>query len=150
MSKSNPEAVAAIEQRAATAAVEADRQRRTALDAAFPDDLKFAADSYAANLSVDAAKAQRHDALAAELKALKTENADLKSRVEAGKPGFVATDGEGQTSGTSGADGGDTLAEFESIWSKHPEVVDAFDNNKKRFLAVAKHNPQRVRNLIGS
>lgn len=142
MAKSNPQAVEQLKAEAAAQAVEADRQRRAQLDAAFADDLAFAAKCFADGKTVEQAKAERHDALVTEITALKTENADLKARVEAGKPSFVPSDAEG----THSAAESDALAEFEAGWAKDPELQKSI--SKTAFLALAKREPQRARALL--
>lgn len=146
MVKSNPKAVEELQAKAAADALAADRKRRTDLDAAFADDLAYAAQAYAAGLSVNEAKAQRHDTIAAELVAVRKERDELKTRVEAGKPHDVITDGNPEAN-----DGGEnSLAEFEAMWSApaNAAIRESFGGNKKKFLTLAKHEPDTVRQLV--
>lgn len=136
MTKSNPDAVAAFKAEGAAA----DRARLSALQSAFPEDAAFALQAFSAGQSVIEAKAAKYDELAPQLKALREENAALKSTVENGKVVYTYDKQEGANQ--QGADAGDLNAKAEEIWAKNPKLQAEFGGQKSAFLADFKRHPE--------
>ncbi|QDT84584.1 hypothetical protein [Gimesia chilikensis] len=148
MKKSNPEAVKQMEEAAAAKAkAEAKAESDKALDemkAAFPEDLDFAIESHKAGLSVNDAKAKRYDEVAAKVKTLETENADLKKNSEKLDVTFGVDNDE---SGEAGAKTGDDEWQNEAakIWNKDDKLQSEFSGNKTAFFAYYKKRPHEFK-----
>lgn len=148
MKKSNPDAVKQMEDAAAAKAKEeAKAESAKALDemkAAFPEDLDFAIESHKAGLSVNDAKAKRYDEVAAKVKTLETENADLKKNSEKLDVTFGVDNDE---SGEAGAKTGDDEWQNEAakIWNKDDKLQSEFSGNKTAFFAYYKKRPHEFK-----
>lgn len=123
--------------------INTERQRLADLNAAFADDPKFANDSFVAGLSVEQAKAKRHDDLVAKLKEAEAKIIKAREEVPA-----VVSDGERATEPTTNA-AGEPLSQIEAAaraqWNKDPNIEKEF-GNFKTFLAY-KRNMDNVRVL---
>ena len=141
MVKSNPAAVAELQQKARDEAVAADRKRSADLKAAFPDDAAFAMSAYEKGQTVAEAKAERHDVLVKENAALKKENGELKVKAEQGTVEFAAADKDGKPAVELSADQVDAKAL--AYWNSNEKVRTEFGGHKEDFIACYKHEPEQ-------
>lgn len=139
MEKSNPGAVKELQENA----LRADRERLTALNAAFPEDPAFAMQSYTDGLSVEAAKAKRYGVIAPKVAALEAENKDLKAKVDGNKVTLTLSD-KNETS-LEGKTTDDVEAEALKIWEADADLRAEFGGEKSAFLAVFKRDPKGFR-----
>lgn len=139
MQKSNPSAVGELK----AAAQKEDRERLTALQAAFKEDPTFAMEAFTAGLSVEAAKAKRYDAIAPKVAELEKQNGELKTQVEAGKVTITRKD-QPETS-LEGKSTDEVEAEALKIWEADGDLRAEFGGEKSAFLAAFKHDPKEFR-----
>lgn len=132
-----PKLVTEIETAALSAArpewMKAERQRLSDLNAAFSDDPKFANESYVAGLSVEQAKAKRHDDLVTRLNDANAKIAQARQEVP-----FVASDAvTTATAVDSGNPVSSVEAEAKAKWNKDKNIEAEF-GSFSTFLAYEK------------
>lgn len=142
MAKSNPDAVKALREEGA----KADRERLASLQKAFPEDAAFAMKAFGDGLSVEGAKALRHDELAPKLAAAEKENAELKAQVAGGKVNFSYDKKEGEGNQNDPAAKTDNVeAQAKKVWDGSTKLQQEFGGEFKTFLSDFKRNPDDYR-----
>lgn len=157
MQKSNPDAVASLQQSAAQAAVTAERERIAALTETFASDPEFLKTCINdEHMTVEKAKAAKYDDVAAENQKLVSENARLKaadSQADSdadddSNPPFVATDDDDNDAAAGDGEGGDKLAkEAARIWGASSSIRKAFGNDQAAFELGFGDNPDPYRDI---
>ena len=143
MKKSNPEAVQKLQDEAAAKAKSESDAALASMKAAFPDDLEYAIEAHTKGMSVDQAKANRYDDVAAKFKTLSAENAKLKADAEKIPVQFAGDDGEGAQA--SGAPAEAWENEAAKLWDKNENGLQAeFAHTKTTFMAYYKNNGYKL------
>lgn len=124
-------------------AVNKDRERLTALQAAFADNPQLALDAFTKGWTVDQAKAAQYESLKAENEALKSRQSEDGNRQPT--VGYAATP-EKESSAATSEDQVETVAM--AIWNRkeNQDLREEFAGNKSWFLADYKANPEEYSN----